>query len=77
MLHLLRAPLPLPLQLPLLLLQAGLQLGDALAQPVLVQQAVGVLQLQAVAAPQGLLKKGGGRSEEASTLANAERQTES
>ena len=54
LLHLLMAPLPLHLQLPLLLLQVGLQLRDAFPQPVLIQQAVGVLQLQAVTAPQGL-----------------------
>lgn len=48
LLHLLPAPVPLPLQLPLLLLQVGLQLCDAFAQTVLVQQAVRVLQLQAV-----------------------------
>lgn len=52
--HLLPAPVLLSLQLPLQLLQVGLQLGDALAQTVLVQQAVGVLQLQAVATVQGL-----------------------
>lgn len=52
--HLLPAPVLLSLQLPLQLLQVGLQLGDALAQTVLVQQAVGVLQLQAVATVQSL-----------------------
>lgn len=56
--HLLLAPLPLSLQLPLLLLLVGLQLRNALTQTVLVQQTVGVLQLQAVSTAQGLVKKG-------------------
>lgn len=54
LLHLLVASLPLPLQLPLQLLQVGLQLCDAFTQTVLVQQAVGVLQLQAVSTAQSL-----------------------
>lgn len=54
LLHLLPAPVPLSLQLPLLLLHVGLQLCDAFAQTVLVQQAVCVLQLQAVTTMQGL-----------------------
>lgn len=54
LLHLLPVPVLLSLQLPLQLLQVGLQLGDALAQPVLVQQAVGVLKLQAVPTVQSL-----------------------
>lgn len=56
LLHLLPAALSLPLQLSLLLLQVDLQLCDAFAQPVLIQQAVGVLQLQAVSAAQSLIK---------------------
>lgn len=57
LLHLLPAPVPLPLQLPLLLLQVGLQLCDAFAQTVLVQQAVRVLQLQAVTTMKGLERR--------------------
>lgn len=56
LLHLLPAPLPLSLQLSLLLLQVGLQLRNAFAQTVLIQQTVRVLQLQAVSTVQGLIR---------------------
>lgn len=45
---------PLLLQCPLLLIQVGLQICDAFTKTILVQQAVCVLQLEAVSTPQSL-----------------------